>query len=113
MELSQIIFAVIFGMISMLLFTYSFFTSKEKGPILTNDYLLATKEEREKYDESDKSASYHLVTVVYGIFGMVFLLISIFTLTSWAWINYIVVILSIIDVIYAIATSIKFEKNNK
>ena len=44
---------------------------------------------------------------------MVFLLISIFTLTSWAWINYIVVILSIIDVIYAIATSIKFEKNNK
>lgn len=107
MEIWQIVESVIGGIISILLFTYSFFTSKEKGPILSNTYLLATLEERKKVD---KSAEYHLVTVVFGILGMVFLLFTIFILTSWSWINYIMGMLILIDIIYAITASIKSEK---
>ncbi len=104
MEISQIVPSIILGLISIILLTYSFFTSKEKGPILSNTYLLATSEERKKMD---KSAEYHLVTVVFGILGMVFLLLTIRILSSWSWINYIIVFLIAIDIIYVIKESTK------
>jgi hypothetical protein len=50
MELSQIVSSIISGLISLLLLIYSFFTSKEKGPILSNTYLFASAKEREKMD---------------------------------------------------------------
>ncbi len=110
MEISQIVSSIILGLISIILLTYSFSTTKEKGPILSNTYLLATSEERKKMD---KSAEYHLVTVVFGILGMVFLLLTIRILSSWSWINYIIVILIAIDIIYAIKESTKTEIKNK
>lgn len=110
MERWQIISSIISGLISIILLTYSFFTSKEKGPILSNTYLLATAEERKKID---KSAEYHLVTIIFGILGMVFLLLTIRILTSYAWINYIIAVLIAIVIIYAIRESIKSEINNK
>jgi uncharacterized membrane protein len=108
MEISQIVSSIILGLISILLLIYSFFTSKEKGPILSNTYLWATSKEREKMD---KSAEYHLVTVVFGILGMIFLLLTIRTLSSWSWINYIIGILIVIVISYAIIETIKTEKN--
>ncbi len=110
MEISQIVSSIIIGLISILLLTYSFFTSKEKGPILSNTYLLATSEERKKMD---KSAEYHLVTVIFSILGLVFLLLSIRILSSWSWINYIIGILIAIVIIYTITESIKSEKKSK
>lgn len=107
MGLSQIVPSIILGLISILLITYSFFTSKEKGPILSNTYLFATSEERNKMD---KSAEYHLVTVIFSILGMVFLLLTIRILSSLSWINYIIGILIAIIIIYAIKESIKSEK---
>lgn len=106
MGIWQIVSAIIISLISILLLTYSFFTSKEKGPILSSTYLLATADERKKID---KSAEYHLVTIVFGILGMVFLLLTIRILTSWVWINYIIGVLIAIVIIYAISESIKSE----
>ena len=108
MEISQIVSSIILGLISMLLLTYSFFASKEKGPILSNTYLWATSEEKKKMD---KSAEYHLVTVVFSILGMIFLLLTIRILSSWSWINYIIGILITIVIVYAIIDTIKTEKN--
>lgn len=108
MELSQIVLSIILGIFSILLLTYSFFASKEKGPILSNTYLWATSEERKKMN---KSAEYHLVTVIFGILGMIFLLLTIRTLSSWSWINYIIGILIAVVIIYAIVNTIKSEKN--
>lgn len=76
MESGQIITAIILGLIGLLLLVYSFFTSKEKGPIFSNTYLLASEEERKKID---KSAEYRLVKVVFGILGVVFLLLAVNT----------------------------------
>ena len=108
MEISQIVASILLGLISISLLTYSFFTSKEKGPILSNSYLWATSEERQKMN---KSAEYHLVTVVFGILGVVFLLLTLRILSSWSWINYIVGTLVGIVIIYAIINTIKSEKN--
>ena len=110
MEIWQIVSSIIIGLFSILLFTYSFFASRGKGLILSNTYLLATAEERKKMD---KSAEYHLVTIVFGILGMVFLLLTIRILTAWAWIDYIIGILIVIVIIYAITESIKSEIKNK
>lgn len=108
MELSQIVLSIILGIFSILLLTYSFFASKEKGPILSNTYLWATSDERKKMN---KSAEYHLVTVIFGILGMIFLLLTIRTLSSWSWINYIIGILIAVVIFYAIVNTIKSEKN--
>ncbi len=110
MELVDLVSSIILGLISLLLLTYSFFTSKEKGPILSNSYLLASKKERENLD---KSAAYHEVTVVFGLLGIVCLLFTIRTISSWLWIDYIIGVFIVIEIIYVITVSIKSEINNK
>ena len=109
MEFWQVVLAIIMGLISVLLLSYSFFTSKEKGPIFSNTYLLATVEERKKID---KSAEYHLVTIVFRILGTVFLLLTVQILTLWSWLYYIIGILIVLLITYAIKESIKSEKKN-
>jgi hypothetical protein len=106
MNVAEIVIAVIMGLISILLLVYAFFTSKGKGPILSNTYLLASKEERKCMD---KSAEYHMVTVVFGLLGIVFLLLAIEILTSWTWLYLIIGMLIVLLIIYAIAESIKTE----
>ncbi len=107
MGILQIVSSIILALISILMLTYSYFASKEKGPILSNTYLWATPEERIKMD---KSAEYHLITVVFGILGLVFLLLTIRILSSWSWINYIIGVLIAIVIIYAVTESMKSEK---
>lgn len=110
METWQIVSALIIGLISILLFTYSYFSSKEKGPILSNTYLFASNEERKKMD---LSTEYHLVTIIFRILGLIFLLLTIRILTSWAWLNYFMGLLIVYVIIYAIRETIKSGKSNR
>lgn len=110
MELWQIITSIIMGLISAFCLVYAFFASREKGPILSNTYLLASQEERKHID---KSAEYHLVTVVFGILGVICLLSVVDILTSWTWPIFMIGILAAIVIIYAIAEAIKTERNSK
>jgi divalent metal cation (Fe/Co/Zn/Cd) transporter len=106
METEKVILVIVIGLVSVLMLTYSFFTSREKGPILSNTYLLASKKER---STMNKSAEYHLVSNVFGILGLIFLLLTIEILTSWTWIYYILGMLIAVVIIYAIIESIKTE----
>lgn len=111
MEIAQIIIAVITGMIALALFVYVSFTIKEKGPILTNDYLFAIKEERK---HMDLKSEYHLVSVVYSLMGIAFSLLTIYIITSRMWLFYLVLADCAFLCIYAIVKSIKSEiKNGK
>ena len=110
MEIWQVVSSIILGLLSILLLTYSFLASKERGPILSNTYLFASAKEREKID---KAAEYHQVTVIFGILGMAFLLLTLQILNSWSWINYVIGILIVLVIIYAIVMSIKTERKNK
>lgn len=76
----DVIFAVVTGIISIVLYIYVSFTVKGKGPILSNTYLFASKEERKKID---KKAEYRMVSVVFGIFATIFAFLTVFILTSW------------------------------
>jgi len=89
--------ALLSGILSLSMLIYALFTSKEKGPILSNNYLFTTKEEREKID---KKAEYHRVTVVFGILGIIFLLLTIELLTMWNWLNYFIGIFIVVLILY-------------
>ncbi|GFI37932.1 hypothetical protein IMSAGC015_02121 [Lachnospiraceae bacterium] len=52
--MSDVIFAVVTGIISVILFIYVSFTVRCKGPILSNTYLFASEEERNRIDKIDK-----------------------------------------------------------
>lgn len=109
MALGQIVSLIIISMISISLLVYSYFTAKEKAPILSNSYILATEDERKRID---KSAEYRLVSRVFGMLGVVFLLLAIIILTSWTWLYYPMGVLILILIIYVIKEAIRSEKLN-
>ena len=109
MEASEIVLSIIIGLIGILLITYSFFASKEKGPILSNAYLLASEEERRKLD---KPAEYRLISIIFGVLGLVFILEALYILTSWIILLYIMGTLIAFDIFYAFRVTWRSEKKN-
>lgn len=110
MEFGEIISANITGIIAIALFVYVSFTIREKGPIFSNTYLFASKEERK---HMDVKAEYHLVTVVFGLLAMVFLLITVYIITSIVLLQGIAIALCVYLMVYVIVQSIKTEINHK
>lgn len=106
--MGDVIFAVITGIISVILFIYVSFTVRCKGPILSNTYLFASKEERSKID---KKAEYHMVSVVFGIIATIFAFLTVYIITLWNICLYIVFALDLYVIVYAIKEGIKSEKN--
>lgn len=106
--MSDVIFAIVTGIISIILFIYVSFTVRCKGPVLSNTYLFASKEERNKID---KKAEYHMVSVVFGILATIFAFLTVYILTSWNMCLYIVYALFLCVIVYAIKESIKSERN--
>lgn len=109
MEMWQIISAIILGLIAIFLFLYVYFASREKGPILSNTYLFASMEDRSKIN---KSAEYHMVTIIFSLLGSVFLLLAVSILTAWTWLNFFVGLFVIILIVYAVVNAIKSETNH-
>ena len=96
---SEIVPALISGILSALMFVYAFFTSKEKGPILSNNYLFISKEKKEKMD---KKLEYRRATIVFGLLGLIFLLLTLQILTIWLWLNYAIGIVVILLISYVV-----------
>ena len=109
METSEIIIIIVLFLIAISLFVISFFHLKEKGPLLNNAILFATKEEREKID---KKPYYRQSGIVFALLGIIFLLIGLATFLETGWLYYIVWGVAFIDIVYAVASSIKAERNN-
>ena len=104
--MAEMICGIITGILSLILYIYVSFTVRRKGPILTNAYLLATEEEREKLD---KEAEYHLVSVVYACLATTFAFLTVFLFTEWKWCLTIVFLLCGFVLVYAIVQSVKRE----
>lgn len=104
----DMIFAVTTGIILVTLFIYVSFAVRGKGPILSNTYLFASEEERDKID---KKAEYHLVSVVFGILATVFAFLTVYIITSWDICLYMVFALCVCVIVYAVKESVKSEKN--
>lgn len=89
----------------------SFFMSirsfKEKGLLLNNAYIYASKKER---DSMNKKPYYTQSAIIFLFIGFVFLLNAIAVFFTIDWIFYIVILLIISTIIYAIVSSIIINK---
>ncbi len=79
----------------------------EKGFLLNNAYIYASKQEKMIMD---KSPHYRQSGIVFLLVGMIFLLIGIQALLDVKWIFYVEAILVIAAAIYAVVSSVMIEK---
>ncbi|MCI8673471.1 MAG: DUF3784 domain-containing protein [Lachnospiraceae bacterium] len=79
----------------------------EKGFLLNNAYIYASKQEKMRMD---KSPHYRQSGIVFLLVGMIFLLIGIQALLDVKWIFYVEAILVIAAAIYAVVSSVMIEK---
>ncbi len=108
--MKEIIAASILWAISLLMFIMSIRSFQEKGFLLNNAYLYATKQQRE---EMDKKPYYRQSSVIFLLIGIIFLLNGFSAILGVGWFSYVVVAVIIITLVYAIASSIAIEKRKK
>lgn len=104
----NIIFGITTGLVSIILYIYVSFTIRGKGPILTNDYFLACEEERKKLKERSRAEverDYREVSVIFGILATVFAFLTVHIFMSWKWCLYVIFVLIIFVLFYAIKQS--------
>ena len=108
--MNEIIGASILFLVSVFAFITSIRSFMEKGFLLNNAYLYASKQERETMN---KKPHYRQSAIVFLSIGLIFLLIGLNMLFQTNWIFYIVIAIVIVTLIYAIVSSVMIEKNNK
>lgn len=108
--MEDIIVAVVLIAVSLLVFVLSIRSFLEKGFLLNNAYLYASKKEREAMN---KKPYYRQSAVVFFMIGVVFLLIGVAILLDAFWITYIADTVIVLLLMYAIASSIAIEKRKK
>lgn len=95
---------------SILAFIVSIRSFQEKGFLLNNTYICASKQERKVMD---KRPYYRQSAVVFLLIGFIFLLNGFTVLWSVVWISFLVKMFTIITLIYAIVSSITIERKKK
>lgn len=106
--MGNIICAVILAIVAIICFILGCCQLKEKGFLFNNAYIYSTKEERENMD---KKPHYRQSGIVFLLISVIFLLNAIECIIKTGWIFYIVILLVVVALIYAIASSIMIEKN--
>ena len=108
--MADLICAALTGCLSAAMYLYVFFTARGKGPILSNTYLFASKQERERLD---RKAEYRLVTIVFSFLGTVFASLTAFILTEHSVFLFLALALVVCVVIYAIRETAKTLESEK
>ena len=108
--MKEIIIASILFAISFFAFFMSIRSFKEKGFLLNNAYIYATKQEREKMN---KKLLYRQSAIVFLLISLIFLLDALAVLLKKDWIFLFVAAVVVITFIYAIVSSIRIDKSSK
>ena len=108
--MKEIITASILFLISVFALFVSIRSFREKGFLFNNAYIYASKQEREAMN---KRPHYRQSAIVFLLMAIVFGLNGLAVLLNATWIFYIVVVVIIITLIYAIVSSIAIERQNK
>ena len=104
--MTQIIPAVILFAIAAAAFVLSIRSFREKGFLLNNAYLYASRQERETMD---KKPHYRQSAIVFLLLGCIFLLNGLQVLLNAPWIFYAVMVLVIVTLGYAIVSGIRLK----
>lgn len=83
---------------------------QEKGFLLNNAYIYASPEEREKLD---KKPWYRQTAIAFLLISIVFALLALEVWLDAHWLFFGVLAVSIIAVVYAVASSIAIERKTK
>ena len=101
---------IILGIISIALFSISLMHLYEKGYLMNNAYIYASKEERETLN---KRPYYRQSGIVFFLFGLIALL-NAFNVELKSFKLFIFIILLVVfTIVYAIISTKKIEKNNR
>lgn len=101
--MKEIITSCILFIIAIGAFLKSYRSFKERGFLFNNAYIYASKQERETMN---KKPHYRQSAIVFLIIGVIFLLNGISVLLSANWIFFLVIIIAIIAIVYAIVSSL-------
>ena len=104
--MKELIGAAVLFLISALAFLLSIRSFREKGFLLNNAYLYASRQERETMD---KKPHYRQSAIVFLLLGCIFLLNGLQVLLNAPWIFYAVMVLVIVTLGYAIVSSIRLK----
>lgn len=108
--MKEIIIAIILLVISIGIFIVSIRSFKEKGFLFNNAWLYASKKER---SSMDKKPHYRQSAIVFLLIGMIFLLNAVEVLLNTGWIFYVVIMLAVAAIVYAVYSSIKIETKKR
>ena len=108
--MGEIIVAIILLLIAASAFFMSIRSFLEKGFLLNNAYLYATKEERE---DMDKTPYYRQSAAVFALIGLIFLLNGLSLLFHFGWVRHVVAAVVVITLVYAIVSGIAITKGKK
>ena len=97
-------------LLSIFAFVLSIRSFCEKGFLLNNSYLYASKQEREAMD---KKPYYRQSAIVFLLIGCIFTFNGFAILLRIDWLSYIAVAVIFGAIVYAIASSVAIERNKK
>ena len=110
MDIAQVVSGSITGIIAILLGVYVSFTARCKGPILSNSYIFASKDERKRIDVK---VEYKLITVIFGCLSGIFALLSLYIFTQFKWLYVLMWILIVFVIVYAIVDTVRTDITKK
>lgn len=95
--------------LSIIAFIISVRSFREKGFLFNNAYLLASEQERERLN---KKPYYRQTGIVFLLIGILFVLNAVEVFLNTGWIYYIIAVVVIGTIIYAIVSGIKIESQD-
>lgn len=108
--MENIVGAIIVSIIASVCFAFSYLQFKKKGFLFNNAYIYASKQER---DTMDKKPHYKQSGMVFLLIGMIFLINAVELLLETGWLFYLVIVITIMTILYAIVSSILIERRKK
>lgn len=108
--MGNIVGAIILGVIAVICFIFGYLQFNEKGFLLNNAYIYASKQERKNMD---KKPHYKQSGIIFVSIGMIFLIDAIDIILQTGWLFYLVIGVAIVAIVYAIVSSVMIEKRKK
>lgn len=108
--MGDIIGTIILGIAAIVCLVFSYLQFNEKGFLFNNAYIYASKQERETMD---KKPYYKQSGIVFLMIGIIFLINAVEMILETGWLLYLVIVIAIIAIVYAIISSVAIERRKK
>ena len=108
--MENIILAIIFGLVSVASFVVGYLQFSEKMTLLNNTYIYSSKSQRE---EMDKKPYYKQSGTIFCMVGVIFLINTIEVILQTNWLLYLVMLVTVAMIVYAISSMAAINKNKK